>query len=176
MLESMRKQIRFNLATETFDIIQDIQDILSITKHLYIKHNVSITIDCDTPTYLMHTKRVIINHILLNLISNACEACDPAKDNNSVIIHIGSLVDTQYKTYISIEDTGAGISQDNIARVFDNFYSTKHTKTDTSMNCGIGLSSSKYALEQHLQGKLLLESEEGVGTTITLLLPVPKIS
>jgi signal transduction histidine kinase len=176
MLESMRKQIRFNLSTETFDVVEDIQDLLLITKHIYLKHNVAVTIDCDTPQYTLHTKRVIINHILLNLISNACEACDPTEDNNLVTIRIGSLADTQYKTYISIEDTGVGIPQDKISRVFDNFYSTKHIQTNTSMNCGIGLSSSKHALEQHLQGKLLLESEEGVGTTITLLLPVQKIS
>lgn len=176
MMETMRKQIRFNLTEELFDVLQDIRDILLITKHVYLKHNVYINIVCDTPTYNLNTKRVILNHILLNLISNACEACDPAREDNTVTIRVGPLSDTTYKTYISIEDTGVGIAHDQVHAVFDNFYSTKNKQINKSMNCGIGLSSSKHALEQHLNGKLLLESEEGVGTTITLLIPTTQVT
>ena len=171
MLEAMRKQIRFNQHVESFDILEEIRDILLITKHMYIPRRISIDIQCKTPTYRIRTKKIILNHILLNLISNACEACLPTQEN-AITIHVDAIQHNQYKTYISIVDTGIGIPKHALEHIFDNFYSTK----EKTVNCGIGLSSSKYTLEKHLHGKLLVESEEHVGTTMTILLPTPYIS
>lgn len=173
MLAAMRTQVKFNQNTETFDLIQDIRDILLITRHLCLKHKVSIDIECESPVYIISTKRVILNHILLNLISNACEACDSKKQDNVVTIHIGQIPGKeQYKTYISVVDTGVGIATDKIPYIFDSFYSTKSSEAEATFNCGIGLSSAKHTLENHLQGKILVESEEGSGTTMTVLLPI----
>ncbi len=170
MLETMRKQIRFNQLVETFDVLQEIRDILLITKHLYIQKNITIEIVCATDIYPVSTKRVILNHVLLNLISNACEACTTTEKEQSITIHIGRLHDSPYTTYISIVDTGKGIAASDMSKIFDSFYSTKNTQADDlQTNCGIGLSSSKHAIEHHLKGKLLVESEEGVGTTMTIL-------
>jgi len=170
MLETMRKQIRFNQLVETFDVLQEIRDILLITKHLYIQKNISIEIKCATDTYPVSTKRVILNHVLLNLISNACEACTLKEEEQMITIHVGMLQGSPYTTYISIVDTGKGISANDMPKIFDSFYSTKNTHIEEKqINCGIGLSSSKHAIEHHLKGKLLVESEEGVGTTMTIL-------
>ncbi|MES2985592.1 MAG: HAMP domain-containing sensor histidine kinase [Patescibacteria group bacterium] len=160
MLETMRKQIRFNLETESFDVIQEIQDILLITKHLYMQKGIIVEVHGPI-SYGLETKKVILNHVLLNLISNACEACE-GKDN-SIYIHV---VPTGGKTCISVVDTGQGIAESDLEKIFDTFYSTKKNGT----NCGIGLSSSKYAVEQYLGGKLLVESEEGVGTTVSVVM------
>lgn len=170
MLETMRKQIRFNQLIETFDVLQEIHDILLITKHLYIQKNISIDVICDSDTYLVTTKRVILNHVLLNLISNACEACTTKQEEQKIKIHVGEIRDSLYTTYISIVDTGKGISESNMSKIFDNFYSTKNSHPEEKQsNCGIGLSSSKHAVEHHLKGKLLVESEEHIGTTMTIL-------
>lgn len=168
MLETMRKQIRFNQNIEDFDLLQEIRDILLITKHLYLSKNISININCSTDVFVIKTKRIMLNHVLLNIISNACESCIDMDKENVIDIHVGKINHEKFKTYISIADTGSGISKKDIEHVFDNFYSTKSAK---SMNCGIGLSSSKYTIEKHLSGKLLVESQEGVGTTMTILLP-----
>lgn len=171
MLETMRKQIRFNQLVERFDILEEIQDILLITKHLYIEKNISIEIICSTDTYTVTTKRVILNHVLLNLISNACEACEEKTKDHSIKIHVGPLKNSSYTTYISVIDTGKGIPTGDMPKIFDSFYSTKNTHLENTYgNCGIGLSSSKHAIEHHLGGKLLVESEEYVGTTMTILL------
>lgn len=162
MLETMRKQIRFNLETESFDLIQEIQDLLLITKHLCMQKGIKVEV-LGPISYGLETKKVILNHVLLNLISNACEACEGK--NNSIQIHV---VKSGLKTCISIVDTGRGIPESEMSKIFDTFYSTK--KEAGSTNCGIGLSSSKYSVEQYLGGKLFVESEEGVGTTVTVVI------
>lgn len=164
MLETMRKQIRFNLETESFDLIQEIQDLLSITKHLYLKKRIKVTVHGPI-SYGIETKKIILNHVLLNLISNACESCEG--DNNTIDIHV---VSASGKTCISIVDSGKGISEENMKKIFDTFYTTKKKTEDAVYdNCGVGLSSSKYSVEHYLSGKLFVESEEGVGTTVTVV-------
>lgn len=162
MLETMRKQIRFNLETESFDLIAEIQDLLLITKHLCMQKGIAVEV-VGPISYAIETKKVILNHVLLNLISNACEACEGR--DNSIQIHV---VKSGLKTCISIVDTGRGIPESEMGKIFNTFYSTK--KESGSTNCGIGLSSSKYSVEQYLGGKLFVESEEGVGTTISVVI------
>lgn len=164
MLETMRKQIRFNLETESFDLIQEIQDILAITKHLYIQKGVKVEV-LGPMSYGLETKKVILNHVLLNIISNACEACER---NDSIQIHV---IQSGQKTCISVVDSGRGIPEAQMGKIFDTFYTTKkNDEQDSYANCGLGLSSAKYSVEQYLGGKLFVESEEGVGTTVTVVL------
>lgn len=66
---------------------------------------------------------------------------------------------------IEVEDTGTGIPESKRENIFDLFYSTK-----SSYGTGLGLASTKQFVEEQ-GGTLLLESEEGVGTTFRILFP-----
>ena len=69
---------------------------------------------------------------------------------------------------ISVTDTGSGIPTHLQTRVFDPFYSTK------SLGQGLGLSSAQGFILQN-DGAILLESQEGKGTTVSVLIPVKVI-
>jgi signal transduction histidine kinase len=66
---------------------------------------------------------------------------------------------------VRIEDTGAGIPPEQMRRIFDPFYTTKRDGT------GLGLAICHGIIEQH-QGEIQLESEVGVGTAVSLRLPL----
>ena len=107
-----------------------------------------------------------IRSIIENLIVNSIEAM-PVKGNLSVETLI-----TEDKTdeisYINIivSDTGVGMSHEFIEnKLFKPFTSTK------KKGLGIGMYQTYEAVKQ-MNGKLLVESEEGIGTTFTLMLPV----
>ena len=72
---------------------------------------------------------------------------------------------------VSISDNGPGINKENLDKIFNSFFTTKEGGT------GLGLSISKQLIEEH-NGKLLVESEEGTGTTFSIYIPVhmPMIS
>jgi signal transduction histidine kinase len=66
--------------------------------------------------------------------------------------------------YIHFKDTGMGIEKEDMTRIFDPFF----TKKD--MGTGLGLSIAYKIIEKH-QGRIIVESEKGVGTQFTIELP-----
>ena len=66
---------------------------------------------------------------------------------------------------VEITDTGKGIAPEDIAKIFEPYYSTKETGT------GLGLAIVKKAIDDH-GGSISVSSKEGSGTTFTIILPV----
>jgi len=71
---------------------------------------------------------------------------------------------------IIVQDTGRGIPSDELPYVFDSFYRGDTARTPGEHHSGLGLSIAKGIIDAH-GGSLIVESEEGVGTTVTILLP-----
>ncbi len=74
---------------------------------------------------------------------------------------------------IEVSDSGSGISQNEIEKIFIRFYQGQGNKKGDSAGSGIGLSLVKEYIELH-QGEVLAESAKGKGTILTLLLPTGK--
>ena len=68
---------------------------------------------------------------------------------------------------IEFADTGVGIKQEDISRIFDPFFTMK----EVGEGVGLGLSVSYGIIQQH-EGSVRVESKEGEGTTVTILLPI----
>jgi signal transduction histidine kinase len=71
--------------------------------------------------------------------------------------------------HLSISDTGAGIPAENLARIFDPFFSTKNTYSKKGL--GLGLAVCYSVIKKH-EGLLTVESEVGKGTSYHIYLPV----
>ena len=101
-----------------------------------------------------------LQQLLLNLSLNACEAMP----------HGGTLmVNTSVRdgnVLVKVSDTGCGIKKEHLDRVFEPFFSTKPVGKGT----GLGLSVS-YGIAQQHGGALEVETEEGKGSTFTIVLP-----
>lgn len=99
-----------------------------------------------------------MKQVILNLVLNGIEAIDPpgrlaltsARENGHVELRI--------------QDTGRGISKRDLARIFDPFFTTKPAGT------GLGLSVVHNIVQEH-GGRVLVNSQLGVGTTVRVLLP-----
>ncbi|MCP4347902.1 MAG: PAS domain S-box protein [Desulfobacterales bacterium] len=104
-----------------------------------------------------------IEQVMINLIQNACQALSDKKKG----IDIASFYDMKTdKVVVCIKDEGIGISQDNMDRIFDPFFTMKRDKGGT----GLGLSICAGIVEEH-GGKLEFSSEPGKGTAAFLALP-----
>jgi ligand-binding sensor domain-containing protein/signal transduction histidine kinase/DNA-binding response OmpR family regulator len=110
-----------------------------------------------------------LRNILNNLIFNAIRY---NKQGGTISFFIsaetGNNQDVKQYVKIVISDTGIGISRNDIANIFDRYYSKYINKENTSS--GIGLSFTRELVELH-NGKISVESEEGKGTTFTVMLP-----
>ena len=74
---------------------------------------------------------------------------------------------------ISVKDTGIGIPEERIEKIFDRFYQVDGSNTREGEGTGIGLALTKELVELH-KGIISVESKEGVGTEVTILLPLSK--
>jgi signal transduction histidine kinase len=124
----------------------------------------NITLNLEIPDDLppLITDRGTVQQIFLNLINNAFQAVG---DGGRIDI-VGTSVDGG-KIAVRVSDNGCGISDENLQRIFEPFFSTKKDSGGT----GLGLSIT-YGLVQRLGGQIAVESELGKGTTFTVTLPV----
>ena len=105
-----------------------------------------------------------INQVFMNMIVNAAHAIET---RGVITICSGS---SKEEVWISIADTGKGMSEEVKKRIFEPFYTTKPIGTGT----GLGLSLSYGIVEKH-GGRIELESEVGKGTVFRVYLPIKKL-
>ncbi len=114
----------------------------------------------NLPTVLVNPNQ--IEQVFLNLSSNACHATPQGGK-------IQIVAEQEDEEFIRIDfiDTGVGIKKQDLSKIFDPFFTTKKIGSGT----GLGLSIT-YSLIQDHGGRLEVESEENVGTTFRIFLPV----
>jgi signal transduction histidine kinase len=105
--------------------------------------------------------RVVLRRILDNLIRNALESLDGMMGE----VTVSTARSSDGGILLTVRDTGRGMAPDEVARAFDDFFTTKADGT------GLGLSVVR-RLASDLGGAVRVESEPGRGTTFTLELPV----
>ncbi len=111
-----------------------------------------------------------MNQVLLNLIINAAQAIEEKLSNNTTQhghIRIRTYTETG-SICIAITDDGIGMSKATQSRIFEPFFTTKEVGKGT----GQGLSLSQRIVVEKHKGQLLVESEPGHGTTMTVKLPL----
>ena len=131
-------------------------------KHTEGAEQIKIDINCAINFKLLSDeKRLIV--ILNNLIGNAIKYRDDKK--KKLFIEV-SAQNKESGYEISITDNGLGIKQEFLSKIFDMFYRASESSTGS----GLGLYIVKETVEK-LKGKIEVQSEFGVGTSFTLLLP-----
>ena len=162
----VKELLDFARASDSQKVMQPIGKTINRTIAL-IEHNVDFKeieiikeYDPDLPEVLMDASQ--IEQVLINILINAGQAMP---QGGALIIRTGVGASKDH-IYIRIEDTGCGIPEENIEKLFDPFFSTKGHK-----GTGLGLSVS-YGIIQSHGGDIEVESEPGRGTAFTITLPL----
>ena len=108
--------------------------------------------------------RSMIEELLYNLCSNAIRYNKP---NGLVEILV---TETEEGTLLKVADTGIGIPKQHQEHVFERFYRVDKSRSKERGGTGLGLAIVKHIVAEH-NAQISLESEEGVGTTISILFP-----
>jgi signal transduction histidine kinase len=113
----------------------------------------------------------LLEQVLVNIIKNGLEAIFETKQERGLIniqVTTIKIPDTKYSRWASVEivDNGGGMPEEHIQKLGSGF-TTRPAKTSRS---GVGLYTGKRIVSLH-QGKLIVESKLGEGTTVTILLP-----
>jgi two-component system, sensor histidine kinase and response regulator len=104
-----------------------------------------------------------IKQVILNTINNAIESFSEGAGKITL-----NMAKTSTDILLEIQDTGIGIDEENLNFIFDPFFTTKGKE-----GTGLGLSVSYGIIKKH-GGDILIESELGIGSTVTLVIPVKR--
>ncbi len=146
-------------------IVADVVDLIGIKareKNLQLK----VSIESGLPERLLGDSGRI-RQILINLLGNSIKFTP----SGSVVLSIAQLAGSGSTIRFSIKDTGIGIAADKMPLLFQRFMQADSSTTRKFGGTGLGLAISK-RLAELMQGALTVESEEGIGSTFHLDLPL----
>ncbi len=159
------------LACRPGNISQFISAVASQFQSMAASKNITFT--CTQPEeiqcYYDHDK---LEKIVFNLLSNAFKF---TPENGSITVslftgHADYLFPDGY-AQLDVADTGTGIAQEHLQKIFDRFYQIDSSVTREFEGSGIGLALTKELVELH-HGTIEVASQPGTGTTFTVRLPL----
>ena len=149
------------------DVNQIVTETLTLLEHQFKTANISVQNELyrQLPRISGNTGR--LQQVFLNLFLNAKDAM-PQGGTLRVATSNGS------KVTVAVSDTGSGIPQEHIQRIYDPFFTTKSTPREgQGRGTGLGLSVTYGIIQEH-SGKIRVESRPGEGTTFFLDFPLTR--
>ncbi|MCK4470309.1 MAG: PAS domain-containing sensor histidine kinase, partial [Anaerolineae bacterium] len=163
-----------SLSPEPVNIVGVIEDALMSLSAQFGEHELAVRLDMPPELPPVHADRDSLYQIALNLLSNACQCSEPGSE----ILVRARLEerDDQIERLlayllVSVTDTGGGIAPEDQRRVFQRLYRADNPLVVGLGETGVGLSIAKTLVEAH-GGRIWVESETGVGSTFSFILPL----
>jgi signal transduction histidine kinase len=145
---------------ERIDIAKIISDTVSMVGPQAAKKDLSLSADCARDIGAGETDPGMLRQVLLNLLSNAVKFTPPGGE-----VRVMAERDDRGLT-VAVEDTGIGISQQDIDRIFDEFYQVDGSYSRNYGGTGLGLALVRRMVEM-LNGTIAVESRPGEGSRFT---------
>ncbi len=147
---------------QRFRLQKPVQDALALHEHRFRAAGIRVTTRFEDPLPEAQGDPIQIQQVVTHLLDNAINAMP---GGGALDVTLGSVAGDALRLRIS--DTGKGIPTTIRERIFDPFFTTK----DEPERIGLGLSVSHSIVEAH-HGKIVVDSAEGAGAAVTVLLPV----
>lgn len=149
-------------ASYPVSIDDQIRDVVSTTEWQWREKNLGIDLQLHAGTITGSTD--LIQQIWMNLMTNAIRYTD---NGGTVTI---TTNEEKSGIHASVQDTGIGMTEEDVAQIFDRFYKVDKARTRSEASTGLGLAIVKKIIEIH-HGTIEVESEIGKGTTFHVFLP-----
>jgi len=153
------------MTVEEFSIEQSLRDVHAAIALEARKRDHVLNLELEWKLPPIVGDRARIEQVLMNIVSNALKY---TPDSGTIDIYSGS---SDGNVWVRVEDNGIGIPEEDLERVFDRFYRVEKARSREAGGTGLGLSIAKEIVTRH-GGDLKIESTHGVGTSVTLTLPI----
>ena len=163
-LESGRMELVFNRG----DIVGLIKQLTDSFLHMAEHRGIRLNFQAESNELYFDFDSEKIKKIVSNLISNALKF---TPSGGSVNVKVSNLImDPNPQIALAVNDSGQGISTEDLPFIFDRFYQTKQVNSKKIHGSGIGLALAK-ELAQAMGGNIYVKSHKDVGSEFTLIIP-----
>ncbi|MCC3570548.1 MAG: urea ABC transporter substrate-binding protein [Microcoleus sp. PH2017_40_RAT_O_B] len=176
---------KMTLFLETFDVLNLVDQVMTTVQPLVGKNGNTLSVNCDRDIGTIYADSAKLRQALLNLASNAAKFTDRGKitinvwkeesevlpvENSEDISDIASEFH-KYSIVFQVTDTGIGMTDDQISRLFGAFSQADDSTTRRYGGTGLGLTISRKFC-QMMGGDITVESQFDCGSTFTIRLPM----
>jgi len=148
------------MASDPVNIAKLLKEVFSLAKGDFKRHNIQAKLELDNKAVIVAGDKGSLKQVFLNLVKNSIEAMEAG---GKLLVQSKVSGDT---LEIVITDNGCGMAEGEKEKIFAPFFTTKKHGT------GLGLCISKRIIEGHEGSSLSLRSEEGIGTSFKISLPL----
>jgi signal transduction histidine kinase len=158
---------QMELHNETFDVSRLLQEVVDTVRPIMQQNQNEMKLEINYKDVMMYGDVTKVRQILFNLVSNSAKFT-----RNGVVSLVSSLqtINNDKKIIFEVSDTGIGIPQDNIEKLFDPFEQGDSSTTRKYGGTGLGLTITKRFCTM-MNGEIEVDSEEGKGTRFIVYLP-----
>ncbi len=177
---------KMKLKTRSENIVKLTRMFLQSFHSMAEDKGIKLEFETDAEEYIVCVDTGKFEKIVNNLLSNAFKFTErggfikvaisspqsavSSPQSGNRVLTAGCQLPTGDCLQIKFSDTGRGIKKEDLPHVFDRFYQVDEKQMRTNLGTGIGLALTKELVELH-HGTITAESEPGMGTTFTVLLP-----
>jgi signal transduction histidine kinase len=153
---------------ERFEVSELVADLEQLAGPLVARHGNTFAVEVDEGVGELHTDRAKLRQVMSNLISNAAKFTE----GGEITLRVRpTRLDGEEAAAFALEDTGVGMDEVTQVRVFEPFVQADESDTRTHGGTGLGLNLVT-RLTGMLRGTVEVESEVGVGSTFTVVVPL----
>jgi PAS domain S-box-containing protein len=154
---------RKEFVTEPMDLNDAVREVIALSLSDLQRNRVVLRTELADDLPSVSADRVSLQQVIVNLIRNASEAMAGVEGRPRQLL-IRTERDEDDCVRVTVRDSGVGVDRQNIARLFDAFYTTR------SGGMGIGLSVSRSIVERH-RGRIWAEPNDGPGAAFAFSIP-----
>ena len=159
------------LKPQPVDLNDIIDNAMAYTSNQTREKNISINLELPKVLAPIHADRDALQQILIHLLQNA-GAASPVDGTVTLSVNAKNEKGQDY-VLVRVSDTGGGIPAEDITRVFSRLYRVENVLIQGVGDTGVGLSIAK-TLTEAQNGRIWVETQENVGSTFSVLLPVAR--
>ncbi|MCL4839780.1 MAG: DUF484 family protein [Thermoanaerobaculia bacterium] len=163
-----------DLSREIPDVVVDMGELGRRTRRTFQEearlHGLAFSVEVEPNLPGVDSGVDLLEELLENLVSNAIRY---TLEGGEVAVRIGAGEPGEVR--MTVRDTGIGIPEREQGKLFQEFFRASNAKRHSPAGTGLGLALVKQTVERH-HGRIRLESAEGKGTTVTVEIPVRRVS
>lgn len=160
---------KLTLKESTFSLASLIKEVVAEYEERAAAAGLTLATDIEAGLPKIDADERAMRKIVTNLLSNAVKFTAPGGS-----VTVSAVRETDGRLSFTVEDTGIGIAPEDQLLVFERFGRGRHDIASAEQGTGLGLAVVKGFAEAH-DGEVVLESEQGIGTRVTVTLPAGRV-